>query len=278
MFFNTPNIPEISVTELQQFIDQNPEKDYLLVDVREPDEYQKEHIPGAILVPLMDLVRDHVKLDLPEHTFFYCHSGARSVRAAQVVMGRQSGSAGKIYSVAGGIISWRGDTLPDAPRLRVFDATEDLEQLLLRAMDLEKGAELLYGAVHARFENTPQAASIKKLMDAEEGHARALYSTLKKVAQEPPRPFEELYGEMRGLVLESGEPLAKLLPWLSSTDGDPMSVLEMALDMELKAYDLYRNLAHASGDPEMERAFLDLANEEQRHASIVTSSIGRLAA
>ena len=41
--------------EAREFIAQQPEGSYTLLDVRQPGEYEKEHIPGSKLIPIADL-------------------------------------------------------------------------------------------------------------------------------------------------------------------------------------------------------------------------------
>ncbi|MBI9009412.1 MAG: rhodanese-like domain-containing protein [Tenericutes bacterium] len=76
----------------------------VLVDVREPSEYQEEHIPGAILLSLGDIdSRAETVLEDKTVTYIvYCRSGNRSNEAAQklVALGYES-----IYDM-GGIIDW----------------------------------------------------------------------------------------------------------------------------------------------------------------------------
>ena len=45
---------EIGVDEARAYMARGRERNYLLVDVRQPDEYAREHIPGAVLIPLGD--------------------------------------------------------------------------------------------------------------------------------------------------------------------------------------------------------------------------------
>ena len=73
--------------ELRHFQQGHKEKEYQLIDVRQPDEYTEGHIPGALLLPLDDL-EDRVS-DLPQEQdiVFYCRSGARSQAAAIIARG-----------------------------------------------------------------------------------------------------------------------------------------------------------------------------------------------
>jgi len=275
MFNQAQRVTHITADQLQQLISSHPEDEFVVVDVREPEEYGVEHLPGALLVPLMELLAGSARLKPATHTIFYCRSGNRSMHGAQAASGR--GDLGQVYNLIGGIMAWRGETLPDFPNVKVFEDTEDLPALLMRAIDLEKGAERLYGALLDHFKGSSLEEPIRRLEEAEEGHARALYSMLKKVSDPAPPPFEELYEGMQGLTLESGEPLVKLSAWLASGTADRASVLEVALDLELKAYDLYRNLANRAEDPEMKATFLEIAATEQRHARTVTRGLGQLA-
>jgi rubrerythrin/rhodanese-related sulfurtransferase len=275
MIGTTQGIASITVKELQHIMDTYREDEYLLVDVRQPEEYASEHIPGAKLIPLMEIEAGKAELQPAEHTIFYCRTSNRSRRGAQAMV--RSGGFKHVYILDGGLSAWQGRTLPDFPSVHVFDGTETLPELLQRALDLEKGAERLYRAMLEQFNGSPEAGLIQSLEEAEEGHARALYSMLKKVTDEPLAPFEEYYGRLEGLLLESGEPLVKMVAWLTNNSADRTSVLEVALDMELKAYDLYRNLAEKAEDAQLKEAFLDLAVQERRHARIVLRGIGNLA-
>jgi sulfur-carrier protein adenylyltransferase/sulfurtransferase len=57
--------------EVKNYILQHPEGSYALIDVRQPGEYEKEHLPGAQLIPLPDLVNSLAKLDPEKPTIVY---------------------------------------------------------------------------------------------------------------------------------------------------------------------------------------------------------------
>lgn len=81
----------------------------VLIDVREPDEYIKEHIPEAHLVPLsgfnlQDFPKEHNKIAV-----FHCRSGGRTEAAAPQIL--KSGFR-EVYQLEGGIQSWRATGLP----------------------------------------------------------------------------------------------------------------------------------------------------------------------
>jgi phage shock protein E len=60
----------------------------LIVDVREPNEYDQSHVEGAINLPLAKLIDDIAELkDVPKDTqlILYCRSGNRSAMAMQML-------------------------------------------------------------------------------------------------------------------------------------------------------------------------------------------------
>lgn len=91
-------INEISATDLAEQVAGGA----LVVDVREPDEYEDGHIEGAVLVPL-SAVPEHVDAfrgDGP--TYVICRSGARSMRACEYL----DGFGLEVVNVAGGMLAW----------------------------------------------------------------------------------------------------------------------------------------------------------------------------
>ena len=75
----------------------------ILVDVREMDEFQTGHIPGAINAPLSTINQTTLPTDSP--LFLYCLRGTRSKRAAGVL--RNMGF--KSVKSIGGISSYKGE-------------------------------------------------------------------------------------------------------------------------------------------------------------------------
>jgi sulfur-carrier protein adenylyltransferase/sulfurtransferase len=56
-------VESIDPDEARAFMAQHPEGSYTLLDVRQPGEYEKEHLPGASLLPLPNLADGLGKLD-----------------------------------------------------------------------------------------------------------------------------------------------------------------------------------------------------------------------
>jgi thioredoxin 1 len=90
-------VPEIDVDELARLLDGGVN----LIDVRQPDEYVDQHVPGASLIPLAE-VPDRLA-EVPEGTVaVICKSGSRSLRASEFL--RANGV--DAVNVAGGTDGW----------------------------------------------------------------------------------------------------------------------------------------------------------------------------
>ena len=64
------------------------ETGYIILDVREQDEYDAGHIPGAVLLPLGSITKDSAAAVIPTSTcpvMIYCRSGNRSKQAAEIL-------------------------------------------------------------------------------------------------------------------------------------------------------------------------------------------------
>jgi sulfur-carrier protein adenylyltransferase/sulfurtransferase len=85
----------------------------LLIDVREPQEYEIAHIEGARLIPLGRLPERLGELDSSAEMVLHCHYGERSLRALQFL--RQAGFR-KLRSLRGGIEAWSREVDPEVPR------------------------------------------------------------------------------------------------------------------------------------------------------------------
>ncbi len=83
----------------------------LVVDVREPWEYQEGHLPGAVNIPLSRLPEKLSELPQDRPILLVCNSGNRSGVAADFLV--QQGFPGeRVYNLEGGTYAWIGAGLP----------------------------------------------------------------------------------------------------------------------------------------------------------------------
>jgi rhodanese-related sulfurtransferase len=85
----------------------------VLVDVREPYEYDLCHLEGARLLPLEQLPARMGELDKGQEIVVYCHVGARSTQAVAFL--RRSGFS-NVRNLLGGIDAWAREVDPRTPR------------------------------------------------------------------------------------------------------------------------------------------------------------------
>jgi rhodanese-related sulfurtransferase len=85
----------------------------VILDVREPHEYEICHIDGSILIPLGELPSRVNELDTADEIVVHCHHGIRSLRATRFL--RDMGFK-KVRSLRGGIDAWAEEYDPDMPR------------------------------------------------------------------------------------------------------------------------------------------------------------------
>lgn len=96
---------QISQEEAKEMMDS---QEVLILDVREQDEYDSGHIPGAVLLPVGSITEESAAEVIPEKdatVLVYCRSGNRSKTAAKALA--ELGYTG-IYEF-GGITTWPYD-------------------------------------------------------------------------------------------------------------------------------------------------------------------------
>ena len=104
-------VPEISARDLaQRLTASNPP---VIIDVREPDEFEYCHIEGAQLKPLGNIPQWSAELDHEAEYVLLCHSGARSAQATSYL---QRLGFKHVSNLRGGIDAWSAQVDPSIPR------------------------------------------------------------------------------------------------------------------------------------------------------------------
>ncbi|AOY58141.1 MULTISPECIES: rhodanese-like domain-containing protein [Desulfococcus] len=270
-----PEVKALTPDQLKDLMAKWDEENYLLVDVRQPFEYAEGHIPGASLFPLMDL---HARVfDLPNdrELVFYCHSGGRSAFAADLAAEAEV-TRGGVYHLDGGLMAWDGRMLPDYPRVQVFDRERSSAELLMIAMNLEKGAFRFYAYAVEKFGDAPFIDTMKDLSAAEKGHARTIYRFWERVAASK-SSFEALFESLGGEILEGGRDLKTAIDQVDRLEhgrrDSCMALMEFAMTIEYSAYDLYRTMALKSEDSAARDAFWRIAQAEKGHMRMLGEAV-----
>jgi molybdopterin/thiamine biosynthesis adenylyltransferase/rhodanese-related sulfurtransferase/molybdopterin converting factor small subunit len=102
---------EISSVELKQRLDRGEK--LRIIDVREPNEYQINRIPGSELIPLGDVPKRHGELNPDEEIIVHCKMGGRSAKAADFL---RSVGFKRVLNLKGGILDWVDKVDPSQPK------------------------------------------------------------------------------------------------------------------------------------------------------------------
>lgn len=105
--FSHPGL-EVDVTQVATELDRGS---IVVIDVREPHEWEAGRIAGAVHIPLQELMGRIEELDRERTIVFQCRVGGRSGMAAQAL--RESGY--DAWSLAGGLLAWDAADRPLTP-------------------------------------------------------------------------------------------------------------------------------------------------------------------
>jgi adenylyltransferase/sulfurtransferase len=110
----------ISVVQLEHMLKERDEgtRDFVLVDVREPNEYEINKIPGSVLIPKAEFLNGNALEKLSQMTqgdkqiVMHCKTGVRSAETLAIVKG--AGYADAVH-VGGGVVAWVNQIDPSQP-------------------------------------------------------------------------------------------------------------------------------------------------------------------
>ena len=103
-----PNLRDIDSQTLKGWLDEDKA---VLIDIRDRDEFAREHIPGARLVAASELGQADFSAVRAKIAVFHCNSGARTRMAETQILAT---GLTDIYQLAGGLQGWKADGLPVA--------------------------------------------------------------------------------------------------------------------------------------------------------------------
>ena len=110
-------IPEMTVQDLKQLFDSGKKDDFVLVDVRNPNEYDIAKIPGSVLVRLPDIEQGPGVTKVKElmnnrSLIAHCKMGGRSAKALGIL--KEHGIEGT--NLKGGITAWSKEIDSSVPQ------------------------------------------------------------------------------------------------------------------------------------------------------------------
>jgi rubrerythrin len=231
--------------------------------VRQPGEYESEHLPGAKLIPLPELAGRLAELDADKPTVVYCAIGGRSRVAAQVLAAK---GFREVLNLSGGIKAWnsRKAVGPEDTGLHLFSGNESPEETLMTAYSLEEGLREFYVSMAAQVKADNARRLFDKLSAIEVKHQDRIFHEYRRISDRAPTR-EEFVKEVVASGMEGGLTTQDYLRLYQPDLEAPEEVVSLAMAIEAQALDLYQRAADRAGTPESKNVLMQIANEERAH-------------
>ena len=100
---------QLTIENFQQEFVNNADADYILIDVREIDEFESGHLPGAVNLPLSEFQFRMDEVDEDRTVILVCRTDNRSELAAQML---SANGYDNVYNLLEGTMGWMRRGLP----------------------------------------------------------------------------------------------------------------------------------------------------------------------
>jgi rhodanese-related sulfurtransferase/rubrerythrin len=262
-------VTSVTPDEVRSVLDRDETGEYLLLDVRQPEEYEASHIPGAMLIPLGELEARQGELDRGRKIITYCRSGHRSMAAAVVLCGL---GFKNLYSLDGGILNWSHGIIGGIPEEvpGLVAETAAVADIVVLAIKLEKGSRDFYLAATESASLPRTKEMYRMLAEAEEEHVRRLYSrAISLLGEGALPPLEQFVRELKVERMEGGVEVSPAVAGVKKEVSGEMEALELALEREYMSYDFYRRASALVEKEDVKGLLHELAWEERKHADVL---------
>lgn len=242
-------VNRISANEARRLLDKDPE--IILLDVRQPEEYEKGHIPGALLIPLPELLDKLAELNTEKKIITYCRLGRRSLAAAQLIADERDS---EVYTIDGGIMAWNGlvATGDVETCMVITGGFQKPEEFISLAYTLEDGSERFYLRVSEIFSDKKAVELFKNLSNVEENHKKRISERILGITID-----QRFIDYMEGCIKIS-EAIDRIFG-----KKDLRDALEYSMQIETNSLDVYMKILR-----EVEKAdelFKDIIDDEKAH-------------
>jgi rhodanese-related sulfurtransferase len=271
---STDGIKHLKPEDVKGILEEDKKGEFIILDVRQPKEYEAGHIPGARLIPLGELETRYGELEKNKKIVTYCRSGHRSMGGAILLCGL---GFIDVYSMDGGMLNWEHEILTGIPEERpeFITGKESLGDLLMITLKLEKGSQDFYIRAMEHIKSDEAMKILRHLAEIEGEHMKRIYEryiTVTKNNELP--PLEKLKYELSPEFMEGGIKIDKeLLQAEERKYRDETEVLEVALEKEYTSYDFYKRTAGLVADLDTKAMLHELAGEERNHINNLLTEI-----
>lgn len=266
--FEEPSI--ISEEEAKAFMDSHKTDLYTLLDVRQPEEYEQQHLPGATLVPLDRLISGEGELDSEKPVIVYCRSGGRSRAASQWLT--ENGFK-EVYDISSNIMSWLGIQLQGEYHydLNLIKTDVDFKNAYSLAYAMEEGLQQFYVALEKAETDKSRKAVYRQLAGFEDLHKENLKQGFEAAEGATFDAQDAL--NTQGNVIEGGES-HRMSPFeVTKHMKSTQDIYSLSLAIEAQSYDLYVRLAGKAENEKSKQLFLEMADEEKTHLKYISKEL-----
>lgn len=263
-------VDAMDAEEAKDYLAKHQEGEYVVLDVRQPWEYEEEHIPGAKLIPLPELTEAYKQLDPEKPTIVHCAIGGRSRVAAQMLSGM---GFKEIYNLSGGIKAFQGQKAagPQEMNLDLVRGDETPVEIVTLAYGMEKALQGFFETMHRQAPDLEVKDLFAKLAQVEVRHEQRLFEVYRQVEPDP-KDLETFESSTLPDTLEGGFSARKFLEANKEHMQTVPQVLDLAMMLETQALDLYLRFADRCSQAATREVLFALAGEEKAHLA----SLGRL--
>jgi rhodanese-related sulfurtransferase len=265
-------IETMNVDQAKEWFIGNKGSEFIILDVRQPEEYRSGHLPGAVFIPLPDLINKVGGLDHAKPIIAYCRSGNRSRAAAAFLL---IYGFSKVYSMDGGITAWNGQVATGSYNegLSMLEGRETAEELISLAMALEEGSRMFYVNVEELTLDTEAKNVLKTIAEAEEKHKTQILQAYKLITGEN-LTDDILNREPLSGIMEGGVRIDEVVSFLKGSDKTLLDILEVSMQLEINSLDLYIKILRTIEDAGAKKVFDILIEEEKNHLSKLGKLLG----
>jgi len=263
-------IETMSVDEARKWLAGQEEGEFILLDVRQPEEYRSGHLPGAEFIPLPELLERMKELDPAKPVLIYCRRGNRSRSAAALL---SSEEFVRVYSLEGGIMAWEGQVAMGDYRKGMFllEGRETAEELISLAWALEEGSRAFYEKASELTSDQEAKDVFNTLTEAEARHKTNILEAYGFITGKSDMVDSVNRETLRG-VMEGGVRVEDVTTFLNEQNRTLQDILEVSMQVETNALDLYIKMFREMVNGNVRKVFSTLIEEEKRHLS----RLGRL--
>ena len=259
----------MSPAEARAFMKKHPAGEYQLLDVRQPKEYERKHLPGAIHIPMVELFSriSELKPQLP--ILVYCLCGMRSKAACQVLRGH---GFRHVIRLRGGIRAWNGLFLSGHESKGMeFFISDEFENVFQMAYRMEAGLQQFYLAMMDMVTPQDQKALLKLMADFEDGHMAKLLRQYRDEISAVAAVDD--FAPMEG-GFDKDKTLRAYSDYLESIE----DIIQLGMMLETQAYDLYSRLARKNEQPKLQQFYQHMADEEKMHLGQLSRALDKVLA